>query len=149
MCRYCYLVSITHLSPCLHTFEHNTLETRPRELSPVHSFSLLPAPKSATSRLPVSQFDFGAAASAAAASTSTPTSAVASKKSSVKHAKVAQEPSTPSLDAEFWELQQTVTMLKRRLKCQMTRLPSEEMVGEALEPADSLDTEEVFNFSLR
>ncbi|VDO14386.1 unnamed protein product [Rodentolepis nana] len=66
-----------------------------------------------SSRLPVSQFDLVS-----------PRLEKRQKKrlaAAVPTKSFAVEPPLPSLDAEFWELQQNVTMLKRRLKlCQVS-----------------------------
>ncbi|KAL5968065.1 RalA-binding protein 1 [Taenia solium] len=107
------------------------------------SISVITSPEKASkpvsSRLPVSQFDFVSPLS---------------KRSSgqQKHRAPAvsgQISSSGSLDAEFWELQQTVTMLKRRLKRCQERLSPPTHPPRELIPSESLDTEEVFDFSLR
>ncbi|VUZ49033.1 unnamed protein product, partial [Hymenolepis diminuta] len=100
-----------------------------------------------SSRLPVSQFDLVSPRlekrqkkrRAVTATTKSP----------------AVKPPTLSFDAEFWELQQNVTMLKRRLKLYQSssqtqsQLPQQGNLPRELVPTESLDTEEVFNFSLR
>nr|CDS31395.1 ralA binding protein 1 [Hymenolepis microstoma] len=100
-----------------------------------------------SSRLPVSQFDLVS-----------PRLEKRQKKrlaSTVTKKSFVAEHRLPSLDAEFWELQQNVTMLKRRLKlCQVSsqtqsQLPQQSNLPRELVPTESLDTEEVFNFSLR
>lgn len=107
-----------------------------------------------SSRLPVSQFDLVSPRlekrqkkRRAANATTKPVSAA------------AEPPPILSLDAEFWELQQNVTMLKRRLKLyqsssQAQSQPSQQQQQQSglpreLIPTESLDTEEVFNFTLR
>ncbi|KAM7542800.1 hypothetical protein Aperf_G00000014527 [Anoplocephala perfoliata] len=59
------------------------------------------------------------------------------------------DPPPLNLDAEFWELQQNVTMLRRRLKQCQNNPPVQPQIPRELIPSESLDTEEVFNFSLR
>nr|CDS19401.1 ralA binding protein 1 [Echinococcus granulosus] len=98
------------------------------------------ASKPASSRLPVSQFDFVS-----------PLSKRLSGRQKHRASAVVggQIGSSGSLDAEFWELQQTVTMLKRRLKRCQERPPVPTHPLRELIPSESLDTEEVFDFSLR
>ncbi|KAL5107422.1 RalA-binding protein 1 [Taenia crassiceps] len=113
-------------------------------IASVSSTSLMTSPEKASkpmsSRLPVSQFDFVSPLS---------------KRSSVQQKHRAsvvvggQTSSSGSLDAEFWELQQTVTMLKRRLKRCQERLSPPTCPSRELIPSESLDAEEVFDFSLR
>ncbi|VDM16784.1 unnamed protein product [Hydatigera taeniaeformis] len=101
---------------------------------------LISASKPVSSRLPVSQFDF--------------VSPLSKRSSGQQKQRTPSGLSGPaitsgSLDAEFWELQQTVTMLKRRLKRCHESLPPPAHPPRELIPSESLDTEEVFDFSLR
>lgn len=96
-----------------------------------------------SSRLPVSQFDL------VSPRLEKRSGGQRKRRSATVMAKNADPPSTLNLDAEFWELQQNVALLKRRLKqCQNTP-PVQPQVPRDLVPCESLDTEEVFNFSLR
>ncbi|KAL7059325.1 hypothetical protein AAHC03_013989 [Spirometra sp. Aus1] len=108
--------------------------------------------RTVSSRLPVSQFDF----SRRSKSQSGSTGPVGSPGSTRKHetiSTVAARPQqeTTSLDAEYWELQRTVTMLKRRLKMQLKASETQAKATNtpALVPSESLDAEEVLNFTLR
>ena len=90
-----------------------------------------------SSRLPVSQFDL----------VSPPSKRYNPQQ---KRRVIPVTNSTGNLDAEFWELQQTVTMLKRRLKqCQANVALSANSPQLELVSTESLDAEEVFNFALR
>lgn len=107
----------------------------------VHSqLRRISASKPVSSRLPVSQFDFVS-----------PLSKRLSGQQKHRPPAVVggQISSSGSLDAEFWELQQTVTMLKRRLKRCKEKLSPPTHPPRELIPSESLDTEEVFDFSLR
>ncbi|VDM05218.1 unnamed protein product [Schistocephalus solidus] len=108
--------------------------------------------RNVSSRLPVSQFDFSRRSKPQSGSTGPLGSPGSTRKCETISPTVAAkcQHETTSLDAEYWELQRTVTMLKRRLKMQLKAAKTRANVkNTTLVPSESLDTEEVLNFTLR